>query len=54
MAIKLIVTEPFGGYHKGQEITDQKTVQAILEGSNAAHVVQVQAPEAPASTKTTK
>lgn len=54
MAIKLIVTEPFGEYVLGDEITDAATVQAVLDGENAGHVVPVQAPEAPASTKSTK
>lgn len=54
MAIKLIVTEPFSSYGKGDEITDAKTVQDILDGENSGHVVSVQAPDAPASTKSTK
>lgn len=45
MATKLIVTEPFGKYQKGDEITDKKTVQAVQAGDNAAHVVVVQSEE---------
>ena len=41
MALKLIVTEPFGDYQKGDEITDAKTVTAIVDGENAGHVVKV-------------
>ena len=54
MSLQLTVTEPFGGYNKGDIIADPKTVQAVLEGQNAAHVVQTQAPEVPASKKTSK
>lgn len=52
MAVKLIVTEPFGDYSKGQEITDPATVEAILAGGNASHVVPVQAQDAPAQPET--
>jgi hypothetical protein len=54
MAIKLIITEPFGGYDKGQEVTDAATVQSILAGDNAAHVVAVQVPETPKAAKESK
>lgn len=52
--LKLLVTEPFANYSKGDEIIDAATVQAILAGDNAGHVISVQAPDAPASTKSTK
>lgn len=45
MAIKLIVAAPFGQYQKGDEVTDSKTVQAILDSENAGSVIKVPAPE---------
>lgn len=48
MAIKLIVIESFDGYAKGDEISDPATVAAILEGDSQAHVLSVQALDAPA------
>jgi hypothetical protein len=54
MAIKLIVSEPFGDYAKGDEITDSRTVQKILDGDNALHVLAVTALDAPKPAKTTK
>lgn len=48
MSKKLIVTEPFGDYSKGQEITDQAVVQSILESHNSSNVVPVDVPDTPA------
>lgn len=39
--MKLIVTQPFGHYETGQEITDPATITEILDSSNASFVVQV-------------
>lgn len=49
MAIKLVVTAPFADYKVGDEITDSKAVQDVLDSANAGSVVTVQAPDAPAS-----
>lgn len=54
MALKLIVTEPFGEYAKGQEITDPAAMQAVLASERADSVLQVQVADAPASTKPAK
>lgn len=35
----LIVTEPFGSYQKGQQITDAKEAESILASENSTHVV---------------
>lgn len=42
--MKLIVTQPFGQYETGQEITDPDTITEILDSSNASFVVKVVAP----------
>jgi hypothetical protein len=50
MAFKLVVTQPFHGYEKGQEITDQAEVARLSE-DREHHFVRVfyePAPEAPA------
>jgi len=54
MAIKLVVTAPFADYKAGDEITDSKAVQDVLDSENAGNAVKVQAPDAQASTKATK
>lgn len=54
MAIKLVVTAPFAGHEKGEEITDSKAVAEILDGENSGNVVKVQAPDAPASSNKSK
>lgn len=38
--MKLIVTQPFGGYAKGQAITDATVVEKVL-ASHPRHVVKV-------------
>ncbi|WP_198432733.1 hypothetical protein [Burkholderia ubonensis] len=40
MDFHLTVIEPFGGYAKGDEITDLAKVAEILDGENAHHVVK--------------
>lgn len=37
----LIVTQPFGGRDVGDRIEDPATVEQVLAGGNAHHVVQV-------------
>jgi hypothetical protein len=39
----LTVIEPFGDYQRGEQITDAKTVRAVLDSENAASVNRVQA-----------
>lgn len=41
--IHLVVTVPFGGYDKGDRITDAAKVAEILEGENSGHVLKVPA-----------
>lgn len=49
MKTALTVIEPFGQYARGDQITDAKTVRAILTSENAASVNRVQlADDAPA------
>jgi hypothetical protein len=43
MSIKLIVTNDFGGYKRGDQITDAETVAEIRAGHNASNVVPVAA-----------
>lgn len=45
MEFHLIVREPFGGYAKGEKITDQSKVAEILSGENEHHVVKIAADE---------
>jgi hypothetical protein len=40
MEFHLTVVEPFGGYKKGDEITDPDKVKEILSGENEHHVVK--------------
>lgn len=40
MEFHLVVHEPFGGYKKGDEITDPEKVAEILEGENQSHVIK--------------
>lgn len=47
--MKLVVTHAFGQYQVGQEITDAKEIEAVLE-SNPGSVVKV-ASEAPPAGK---
>lgn len=44
----LTVTEPFGEYQRGDQITDAKEIKAILASENAASVNRTQAADAPA------
>jgi len=44
MAIKLICTQDFGDYAKGQEITDPAEIDAVRE-LHAMHVVAVTVPD---------
>ena len=39
----LRVISPFNGYQVGDEITDEKTIAAILESEQQVHVVKVAA-----------
>jgi hypothetical protein len=48
MKTTLTVIEPFGPYQRGDQITDPKTVRAILASENAASVNRVQVPDVPA------
>lgn len=43
MNVKLIVTNHFGDYKRGDQIIDPATIKAILATSNAANVVKVPA-----------
>ena len=46
----LIVKQPFGGYAKGDVITDARTVATVLAGENADHVLRMTPPvDAPPS-----
>ncbi|WP_159098897.1 hypothetical protein [Aquabacterium olei] len=45
MAIKLIVTQEFGDYPRGCEITEPEAIAAVLDGDNATNVVKVNAPD---------
>lgn len=38
----LTVTNPFGNYQKGDQITDPAEIKKILAGENAGHVVRTQ------------
>lgn len=49
--MKLIVTQPFGGYAKGAEITDAAAVAAAL-ASNPSSVVKVATADRPAGVST--
>jgi hypothetical protein len=46
MAIKLVCTLPFHGYAKGQQLTDQHLVAALLDARDV-HFVKVETPDAP-------
>lgn len=48
MTIKLVVTAAFADYKAGDEITESKAVQAVLDSENVGNVVKVQAPDAQA------
>jgi len=43
--IVLTVINPFGDYQKGDQITDQKAIDAILASENQGHVVKTNAPD---------
>lgn len=51
--IHLVVTVPFGGFDKGDRITEAAKVAEILDGENSGHVLKVPAvkPEEPAKKK---
>jgi hypothetical protein len=44
----LIVTEQFGEYRRGDQITNAKEIAAVLASENAASVNKVQIPDPPA------
>jgi hypothetical protein len=46
MAIKLVVTNEFADYVKGQEITDPDEISRVLNSHLDAHVVKVAVPDA--------
>lgn len=39
--MKLIVTQAFGRYQRGDEITDPAEIKAILAGEQAVYVIKV-------------
>lgn len=43
--MKLVVTEAFADYAKGDEITDSDTIKTILESDQAQLVVKVASPD---------
>lgn len=43
MNIHLIVVKPFGGFARGDLVTDEAHVASILRSEQAAHVVRVPA-----------
>jgi hypothetical protein len=45
--MRLIVTNAFGDYKPGDEITDAQEVEAILAGDNSGNVVKTAAAPAP-------
>lgn len=45
MQFHLVVKEPFGGYAKGEMITDQSKVAEILASENEHHVIKIAADE---------
>ena len=47
MQYHLIVVHDFGNYTRGQRVTDEAEVAAILEGPNHTHIVKIAAPAAP-------
>jgi hypothetical protein len=48
MSLALVVTNPFGDYSRGAQITDAQTITDILASDFVANVVKVEAPDAPA------
>lgn len=48
MKSALIVTEPFGDYLRGDQITNAKEIAAVLASENAGSVNKVQVPDVPA------
>lgn len=47
MALALIVREPFGGYNRGDEITDSAAVARIVASEDAANVIKTAVPDSP-------
>jgi hypothetical protein len=47
--LALIVTNSFGDYAKGDQVTDPATIAAIRDSANAANVVAVNLPDPPAT-----
>ncbi len=43
MTFHLVVLKPFGGYQRGELITDTAAVEKILAGPQASYVVRVAA-----------
>ncbi len=41
MEVQLVVRKPFGGFKRGDLITDTVTVEKILAGPQAGYVVRV-------------
>lgn len=48
MSLVLVVTNPFGDYARGAQITDAQTISDVLASDFAVNVVKVEAPDAPA------
>lgn len=48
MSVVLVVTNPFGDYARGAQITEAKAISDVLASDFAANVVKVEAPDAPA------
>ncbi len=44
MDMHLVVVKPFGGFARGDVVTDKGQVADILRGEQASHVVRVAAP----------
>lgn len=47
MAIALIVTNPFGGFRRGDSITDSKKVAEVLASEHRIDVVKTNKPDEP-------
>lgn len=44
----LVVKDPFGGYERGNTITDPRRIEEILAGEHARHVSPTELEEPPA------
>ena len=45
MDLQLVVVRPFGGFARGDAVTDPNRIAEILNGEHATHVVRACAPE---------